>query len=40
MSFLFESFTGWKKYCEEQSLSLIDIVLEYETAQKGQHQIR
>lgn len=35
MSFLFESFSGWKKYCEEQSLSLIDVVLEYETAQKG-----
>ena len=35
MSFLFESFSGWKKYCEEQSFSLIDVVLEYETAQKG-----
>jgi hypothetical protein len=35
MSFLFESFSGWKKYCEEQSLSLVDVVLEYEVTQKG-----
>ena len=35
MSFLFESFSGWKKYSEEHSLSLVDIVLDYEVAQKG-----
>ncbi len=35
MSFLFESFSGWKKYCEEHSLSLVDVVLEYEVTQKG-----
>lgn len=35
MSFLFESFSGWKKYCEEQSISLVDSVLAYEVEQKG-----
>lgn len=35
MSFLFESFSGWKKYCDEQSLSLVDSVLDYEVEQKG-----
>jgi L-serine dehydratase len=35
MSFLFESFSGWKKYAEEQSLSMVDVVLEYEVSQKG-----
>lgn len=35
MAFLFESFEGWKKYSQEQQLSLIDVVLEYETEQKG-----
>lgn len=35
MSFLFESFSGWKKHCEEQSQSLVDSVLAYEVAQKG-----
>ena len=35
MSFLFESFSGWKKYAEEKSLSLVDVVLDYEVAQKG-----
>ena len=35
MSFLFESFSGWKKYAEEKSLSLVEVVLDYEVAQKG-----
>jgi L-serine dehydratase len=35
MSFLFESFSGWKKYCDEQSFSLVDSVLAYEVEQKG-----
>jgi L-serine dehydratase len=35
MSFLFDSFDGWKNYCDQQSLSLSDSVLEYEKAQKG-----
>ena len=38
MSFLFESFSGWKKYAEEHSLSLVDVVLEYEVSQKGATQ--
>lgn len=35
MDFLFDSFEGWKKYCEQNSMSLSDVVLEYEQAQKG-----
>src|SRR5688572_3036530 len=35
MSFLFDSFDGWKNYCEQHKLSLSDSVLEYEHAQKG-----
>jgi L-serine dehydratase len=34
MSFLFDSFEGWKHYCEQHKLSLSDSVLEYEQAQK------
>ncbi|MEJ7645160.1 MAG: L-serine ammonia-lyase, iron-sulfur-dependent, subunit alpha [Chryseolinea sp.] len=35
MSFLFDSFAGWKQYSIEKSMSLVDVVLEYEEAQKG-----
>ena len=35
MSFLFESFVDWKKYSEEHSMTLVDVVLEYEREQKG-----
>lgn len=35
MSFLFESFEGWKKYCESNKMSLSEVVLEYEKHQKG-----
>jgi L-serine dehydratase len=35
MSFLFDSFVGWKKYSIEQSMTLVDVVLEYEETQKG-----
>ena len=35
MSFLFDSFDGWKNYCEQHQLSLSDSVLEYEQVQKG-----
>jgi L-serine dehydratase len=35
MAFLFESFQEWKSYSVEKNLSLFDIVLEYELAQKG-----
>lgn len=32
---LFESFSGWKKYCEERNLSLVQSVIEYEVEQKN-----
>ena len=35
MSFLFDSFEGWKKYSDTQHLSLTDVVLEYEREQKN-----
>ncbi|MEQ9285535.1 MAG: L-serine ammonia-lyase, iron-sulfur-dependent, subunit alpha [Cyclobacteriaceae bacterium] len=35
MSFLFESFVGWKEYCTKQNASLFVPVLQYETEQKG-----
>jgi L-serine dehydratase len=35
MSFLFESFEGWKKYSDTKSMSLSAVVLEYERVQKG-----
>jgi L-serine dehydratase len=38
MSFLFESFAGWKTYCEENNMSLLEVVLEYENIQKGKDE--
>jgi L-serine dehydratase len=35
MAFLFDSFDGWKKYCETHQLSLSEVVLEYEREQKN-----
>ncbi len=35
MAFLFDSFDGWKLYCDQQNLSLSKVVLEYEQSQKG-----
>ncbi|PZX60176.1 L-serine dehydratase [Algoriphagus ratkowskyi] len=35
MSYLFESFKGWKSYCEENDLSLPESVIEYEVDQKN-----
>lgn len=35
MSFLFDSFEGWKKYSEEKNLSLHEVVIEYEIEQKN-----
>jgi len=35
MAFLFDSFESWKLYCDEHKMSLSDVVLEYEHAQKG-----
>jgi L-serine dehydratase len=38
MSFLFESFEGWKTYCEQKNLSVFEPVLEYEIEQKGENK--
>lgn len=35
MSFLFDSFEGWKKYCTDHNMSLHEVVLEYEEDQKN-----
>ncbi|MBI1768977.1 MAG: L-serine ammonia-lyase, iron-sulfur-dependent, subunit alpha [Bacteroidetes bacterium] len=35
MAYLFDSFEGWKKYCEEKNFSLAQTVLEYENDQKN-----
>ena len=35
MAYLFNDFTGWKKYCEEHNMKLYEPVLEYEIDQKG-----
>lgn len=35
MSFLFDSFEGWKKYSEEKKLPLHEVVIEYEVKQKN-----
>lgn len=35
MSFLFESFKGWKQYCFDQDISLFESVIEYEITQKN-----
>jgi L-serine dehydratase len=35
MSFLFESFEGWKKYSDDNHLTLVEVVLEYERVQKN-----
>jgi L-serine dehydratase len=38
MSYLFESFRGWKTYCEEKRLNLYESVIEYEIIQKGKSE--
>ena len=35
MAFLFDSFEGWKNYCETSGQTLVEVVLEYEREQKG-----
>ncbi|MFC0261516.1 L-serine ammonia-lyase, iron-sulfur-dependent, subunit alpha [Fontibacter flavus] len=35
MSYLFESFAGWKAYCQQKNISIFDSVIEYEIIQKG-----
>lgn len=38
MSFLFDSFEGWKNYCQDKNMSLAQVVLEYENAQKNRSE--
>jgi L-serine dehydratase len=40
MSYLFESFKGWKSYCEERTLSLPMSVIEYEIDQKNGNEAK
>jgi L-serine dehydratase len=35
MCYLFESFKGWKQYCEEHQVTLVQSVIEYEVEQKN-----
>jgi len=35
MAFLFETFEGWKKYCEENNCGLVQSVIDYEISEKG-----
>lgn len=35
MCYLFESFKGWKEYCESQNVSLVQSVIDYEVEQKN-----
>jgi L-serine dehydratase len=35
MAYLFDSFKGWKEYCEEKDKNLFETVLTYEAEQKG-----
>ncbi|OOG78517.1 L-serine ammonia-lyase, iron-sulfur-dependent, subunit alpha [Algoriphagus sp. A40] len=35
MCYLFESFKGWKDYCETQNIGLVQSVIEYEVEQKN-----
>jgi L-serine dehydratase len=38
MSYLFESFAGWKAYCQEKNIGIFDSVIEYEITQKGKKE--
>jgi len=38
MAFLFDSFEGWKKHCDEDAISVIQAVLDYEKEQKGRNE--
>jgi L-serine dehydratase len=35
MAYLFETFEGWKNYCKEQNISLVDSVIDYEMVENG-----
>jgi L-serine dehydratase len=38
MAFLFDSFEGWKNYCEQHKMQLHEVVLEYERVQKNRKE--
>ncbi|MGY6522471.1 MAG: L-serine ammonia-lyase, iron-sulfur-dependent, subunit alpha [Mongoliitalea sp.] len=38
MSFLFDSFKGWKQYCLDKDMTLYDTVIEYEMTQKNKKE--
>ncbi len=38
MSYLFNSFAGWKQYCLDKELNLFEVVIEYEVSQKGKSE--
>lgn len=38
MAFLFDSFEGWKNYCTEKKISVVQAVLDYEREQKGRSE--
>ena len=35
MAYLFETFDGWKKYCNDNNCSLVDSVIDYEISENG-----
>lgn len=35
MAYLFETFKGWKNYCNDQQSSLVDSIIDYEISEKG-----
>jgi L-serine dehydratase len=38
MAFLFESFEAWAKYCNDNKKTLAEVVLQYESEQKGRNE--
>lgn len=40
MAFLFESFEGWRAHCNQNKVSLVTAVLEYELEQKGRTEMQ
>ncbi|HRG79540.1 MAG TPA: L-serine ammonia-lyase, iron-sulfur-dependent, subunit alpha [Cyclobacteriaceae bacterium] len=40
MAFLFDSFDGWRSYCANNKLSVVQAVLDYEKEQKGRTELQ
>ncbi len=40
MAFLFDSFDGWRTYCANNKLSVVQAVLDYEKEQKGRTELQ